>query len=202
MPDTTDGAPRRIGILGGTFDPPHRGHLAAARAVRDGLELDLVVLMVAGEPWQKVAQRSITPAEIRLAMVEALVQGDDSIVAGADEVSRPGPTYTVDTLRALTAAHPETEYFLILGSDAARNLPTWKEADEVVRLSTLVVVNRPGQTHVAPIPGARVEFVEMPLVDVSSSGVRTAVAAGASAEPATTPEVARIIAQRGLYVAS
>lgn len=189
-------------MLGGTFDPPHRGHLAAARAVRDALGLDQVILMVAGEPWQKVVHRSVTAAEVRLAMVEALVRGEESIVAGDDEVRRAGPTYTVDTLRTLTAAHPETEYFLVLGSDAARNLPTWKEADEVVRLSTLVVVNRPGEAHLAPLAGARVEFVEMTPVDVSSSGVRAAVAAGESAEPATTHEVASLIARHGLYATS
>lgn len=201
-PSASTAAARRVGLLGGTFDPPHRGHLAAARAVRDALGLDQVVLMVAGEPWQKVAQRSITPADVRLSMVEALVQGERSIVAGDDEVRRPGPTYTVDTLRSLVADHPGTEYFLILGSDAARNLPTWKEADEVVSLSTLVVVNRPGQTQRVPLPGAKVVFVEMTPVDVSSSDVRAAVAAGAPAESATTPEVARLIARHGLYVAS
>lgn len=195
----SNAAVRRVGILGGTFDPPHRGHLAAARAVRDALKLDVVVLMVAGEPWQKVAQRSITPAEIRLEMVEALVDGEDSIVAGDDEVRRGGPTYTVDTLRLLADADPAATYYLILGSDAARNLPTWREADEVARLSTLVIVNRPGQDRNAPLEGVEVAFVEMVPVDVSSSAIRAAVARGQSVEADTNVSVARIIAVHGLY---
>ena len=195
--------------MGGTFDPPHLGHLAAARTVRDALGLDLVVLMVAGEPWQKVAQRSVSPAEIRLAMVEALVEGEKSIVAGDDEVRRGGPTYTVDTLRALTTRHPDVTYYLILGSDAAANLSTWREADEVVRLSNLVVVHRPGQDRIDPraaTPSPKslgtVTFVEMDPVDVSSSGIRAAVSLGRSAEPDTTAAVSRLIARHGLYRAS
>lgn len=193
---------RRIGILGGTFDPPHRGHLAAARAVRETLGLDEVILMVAGEPWQKVAERSITPAGIRVEMVAALVAGEPGLVVGEDEVRRGGPTYTVDTLRALRTNHPDTEYFIILGSDAARNLHTWREAGEVVRLSTLVVVNRPADDRAVPVEGARVEFVEMAPVDVSSSQIRADVASGRSAEPATTSAVADIIARLDLYAAS
>lgn len=157
--------------------------------------------MVAGEPWQKVAQRSITPAGIRVEMVAALVAGEPGLVVGEDEVRRGGPTYTVDTLRALRTNHPDTEYFIILGSDAARNLHTWREADEVVRLSTLVVVNRPADDRAVPVEGARVEFVEMAPVDVSSSQIRVDVASGRSAEPATTSAVADIIARLDLYAA-
>jgi len=158
--------------------------------------------MVAGEPWQKVAERSITPAGIRVEMVAALVAGEPGLVVGEDEVRRGGPTYTVDTLRALRTNHPDTEYFIILGSDAARNLHTWREADEVVRLSTLVVVNRPADDRAVPVEGARVEFVEMAPVDVSSSQIRADVASGRSAEPATTSAVAGIIARLDLYAAS
>ena len=196
------GHPRRVGVLGGTFDPPHRGHLQVARTVRDALDLDLVVLMVAGEPWQKVAQRSITPAEVRLEMVRALVAGESGITVGDDEVRRGGPTYTVDTLRALRESHPTTEFFLVLGSDAARNLPTWREADAVVGLSTLVVVNRPGDDRAIPVEGAEVEFVEMAPVDVSSSQIRADVAAGRTVVSATTPAVAEIIARLDLYSGS
>lgn len=201
-PPTTGIAPRRIGILGGTFDPPHRGHLAAARAVRDALDLDLVVMMVAGEPWQKVARRTVSAPEVRLAMVEALVDGEDSIVAGDAEIVRGGPTYTVDTLRGLVDSEPTATYFLILGADAARNLPTWREVDEVVALSTLVIVNRPGQDRTSPLEGARVEYVEMVPVEVSSSAIRETVSHGGSPEPATTAAVARLIARHDLYVAS
>jgi len=158
--------------------------------------------MVANEPWQKVAERSVTPAGIRLEMVTALVAGEPGLTVGDDEVRRGGPTYTVDTLRALRADHPDAEYHIILGSDAARNLHTWREADEVVRLSTLVVVNRPADDRAVPVDGARVEFVDMELVDVSSSQIRADVAAGRSAEPATTGAVAAIIARLDLYATS
>lgn len=176
--------------------------MEAARTVRDALDLDRVVLMVAGEPWQKVAQRSITSAEVRLEMVRALVDGEPRVVVGDDEVRRGGPTYTVDTLRAVKASHPGAELFLVLGSDAARNLPTWKEADVVVGLSTLVVVNRPGDDRAIPVEGATVEFVEMTPVDVSSSQIRADAAAGRAVVPATTPAVAEIIARLDLYAGS
>ena len=155
--------------------------------------------MVAGEPWQKVAQRSITPAEVRLEMVRALVAGESGITVGDDEVRRGGPTYTVDTLRALRESHPTTEFFLVLGSDAARNLPTWREADAVVGLSTLVVVIRPDTPAVRPSGADTVEFVAMQEVAVSSSAVRAAVSAGTDVSGMVTPAVARIISAHGLY---
>lgn len=197
----------RWGLFGGTFDPPHRGHLSAARAVRDALGLDKVVLMVAGEPWQKIGQKTghdsgsrddLSPGEVRLDMVRALIEGEPGLEVGDDEVRRGGPTYTVDTLRELRATHPEVELFLVLGADAAANIGTWREPSEVLSLSTLVVVSRAGSERPRLPSGAAVEWVEMDPVDVSSSGIRARVSAGSDPE-GTTAAVARVIERHGLY---
>ena len=136
--------PQRIGLFGGTFDPPHVGHLVTAVNVRHALKLDLVVLMVANDPWQKQGTRSISPAADRVAMVRAAVSGVDGLVAGDDEIRRGGPSFTADTLAALAARYPDAQLFTILGDDAASGLSTWSRIDEVVAMSQLVVVDRPG----------------------------------------------------------
>lgn len=199
MPDALNRP--RWGIFGGTFDPPHCGHLVAAEAVRDQLGLDRVILMVAGEPWQKTDSRpDLSPGDLRLEMVRALVEGNDRLVAGDDEVRRPGPTYTVDTLRALRAAHPDVDFFLVLGADAAANIGTWRDPGDVLALSTLVIVTRTGSTPTLSVPpaGARIEVVEMNPVDVSSTSIRAAVAHGRR-PVGTTDSVVRVIDRHGLY---
>ena len=190
---------QRWGLFGGTFDPPHLGHLAAAREVRDRLGLDQVVLMVAGEPWQKTQVRhDLTPAPIRLEMVRALVEGEPGLVAGDDEIQRGGPTYTVDTLRAWRDVSPNVDVYLVLGADAASRLDTWREPAEVLSLSTLVVVSRPGSVRPHLPSGATVEWIEMEPVEVSSTGIRAGIASGHAPE-GTTAEVARVIERHRLY---
>jgi len=129
----------RVGVLGGTFDPIHIAHLVAALAARHALDLDRVVLVVAGDPWQKRATVVASAAD-RLAMARAAVAGLDGLEVSAAEVDRPGPTYTIDTLRAF--ATPNRELFLIVGADVAAHLDTWHEADAVRAAATLVVVSR------------------------------------------------------------
>ena len=198
----TTTAPRRLGILGGTFDPPHSGHLAAALAVQTQVGLDDVVLMVANEPWQKVGDRQVTPARVRFEMTDALVQGISGLRADDREISRGGPTYTVDTLEEILADQPGTEIFLIVGADTAQRLETWHRASDVVALSTIVIVNRNDVTNASPgfLHGARVVNVSMNRVDVSSSAIREAVANGESIDSLTSPSVASIIRDRSLYV--
>lgn len=198
----TTTAPRRLGILGGTFDPPHAGHLAAALAVQTHVGLDDVVLMVANEPWQKVGDRQVTPARVRFEMTDALVQGISGLRADDREISRGGPTYTVDTLEEILADQPGTEIFLIVGADTAQRLETWHRASDVVALSTIVIVNRDDVTNASPgfLHGARVVNVSMNRVDVSSSAIREAVANGESIDSLTSPSVASIIRDRSLYV--
>lgn len=198
----TTTAPRRLGILGGTFDPPHAGHLAAALAVQTQVALDELVLMVANEPWQKVGDRQVTPARVRFEMTEALVDGISGLRADDREIRRGGPTFTVDTLEEILAEQPDTEIFLVVGADTANRLETWHRASDVVRLSTIVIVNRDDSTNAASgfLRDARVVNVTMNAVDVSSSAIRKSVAHGESIDSATSSSVASIIRDRSLYV--
>ena len=198
----TTTAPRRLGILGGTFDPPHAGHLAAALAVQTQVGLDDVVLMVANEPWQKVGDREVTSARLRFEMTDALVQGFSGLRADDREIRRGGPTYTVNTLEEILAEQPDTEIFLIVGADTAQRLDTWHRASEVVSLSTIVIVNRNDVTNTASgfLHDARVVNVFMKPVDVSSSAIRDSVACGESIDSATSASVVSIIHDHSLYV--
>jgi len=193
--------PRRLGILGGTFDPPHSGHLAAAVAARTQLGLDDVVLMVANEPWQKVGDREVTPAAVRFEMTDAIVQGISGLRADNREIRRGGPTFTVETLEEILADQPGTEIFLIMGADSASRIDTWHRAPDLVRLSTIVIVNRDNSTSTVPklLQDVHVLRVTMTPVDVSSSAIREVVARGESVDGITSPAVAAVIRERGLY---
>jgi nicotinate-nucleotide adenylyltransferase len=198
----TSTAPTRIGILGGTFDPPHNGHFAAAVAARTQLGLDEVVLMVANEPWQKVGSREVTPAEVRFEMTSALAEESVGIRAGDQEIRRGGPTFTVDTLEEILAEQPDTEIFLIVGADTASRINTWHRALDLVRLSTIVIVNRDNSTSTVPefLQDSRVRHVTMKPVEVSSSDIRENIARGESIEGVTSVTVAAMIHKHGLYV--
>lgn len=189
---------RRVGILGGTFDPPHIGHLVVAVDVADGLALDEMVLMVAGDPWQK-REQGVSPAVDRLAMVEAAVAGVPGLVAGRDEVDRDGPTYTVETLEALRAAEPGVELFLVLGTDAAAGLTTWHRWEDLSGLATVVVVDRPGSTPEldgGPVPVIR---VPVPQVELSSTELRQRAVDGRSLRFLVPDAVCAVVEERGLY---
>ena len=191
---------QRIGLFGGTFDPPHRGHLAAATAVREALDLDEVLMVVANDPWQKSSERQVSPAAVRVAMTRALVEGQAGLVVDDREVRRGGPTYTADTLDELVAERPGAEVFLVVGQDTAATIEaTWHRADHVLSMATLVVITRAGAPlHTEASPSGSM-YVEMNPVDVSSSQIRDAVGRGESIDAWTTPEVARIIDAHGLY---
>jgi nicotinate-nucleotide adenylyltransferase len=189
----------RIGVFGGTFDPPHVGHLVVAVNVRHELRLDRVLLVVAHDPWQKTGSRTVSPAADRLAMVEAAVGDVDGLEASALELDRGGISYTADTLRELAELHPGAELYLILGSDAARGLPTWDRVDEVRAHSTVVVVTRPGDEEGRPPPGWSWERVETPRLEVSSTDLRARFADGRPLDYLLTPAVITCIRQRRLY---
>lgn len=190
--------PQRIGLFGGTFDPPHVGHLVTAVNVRHALRLDLVLLMVAGEPWQKVGQRVITPSAARVAMVQAAVDGVEGLEVGTLEVERGGPSYTADTLEALTQQYPGAALFTIVGDDAAAGFETWQRFERVAELSTLVVVDRPGV--VSEIPGRHPwVHVEVPHLEVSSTDLRARVADGRPLDYLVTDRVLDEIRASGLY---
>jgi nicotinate-nucleotide adenylyltransferase len=194
----TSTASLRIGLFGGTFDPPHVGHLVTAVNVRHALNLDIVILMVANDPWQKSGARDVTTAEDRFAMVEAAVSVVDGVVAGRDEIDRGGPSYTADTLMALAEKHPGAELFTIVGDDAAAGLTSWTRVDQVVQYSQLVVVDRPGVAV-----GLPKEFdwlrVESPRLEVSSTDLRSRFSDGRPLDYLVTEPVLRVIGQRGLY---
>ena len=189
---------RRLGLFGGTFDPPHVGHLVTAVNVRHALELDVVMLMVANVPWQKEGSRSITPALDRLAMVEAAVADVPGLEAGRLEIELGGPSFTADTLAALAAREPGVVLFTIVGDDAAAGLATWERHGEVVDRSSLVVVDRPGEPVELDddVPWIR---VEVPRLEVSSTDLRARFVDGRPLDYLVTDPVLHVIAERGLY---
>lgn len=189
---------RRIGVFGGTFDPPHVGHLVTAINVRHSLSLDTVILMVANEPWQKVGSRPITPAALRLAMVRAAVAEVEGLEAGGTEIDHGGPSYTADTLEALAATHPDASFFTIMGDDAAARFLTWQRYETVAERSTLVVVDRPGEQVELPA-GFSWERVEVPRLDVSSTDLRDRVSDGRPLDYLVTGPVLELISELGLY---
>ena len=168
----------RIGIFGGTFDPVHVGHVAAAATTRHVLQLDRVLMVVANEPWQKHGTRPITPAEDRFAMVAASVDTAEGVEASRLELDRGGVSYTLDTLIELRNADPSVELFVIVGADVAAELHTWHRAPDVADMATVVVVSRPGAPQVILEHPWRGETVEIPRLDISSSELRARAAAG------------------------
>ena len=193
--------PQRLGLFGGTFDPPHVGHLVTAVNVRHALQLDLVIFMVANVPWQKEASRRITPAEDRFALVQAAVADVPGLVAGRDEIDRGGASYTADTLHMLAQAHPDADLFTIVGDDAAAGITTWERHQEVAERSSLVVVDRPGAPVELPngFPWTR---VEVPHLEVSSTDLRARFSDGRPLEYLVTEPVLEMIVTRGLYGAA
>ena len=189
----------RLGIFGGTFDPPHVGHLVTAVNVRHDLALDRVLLVVNDQPWQKLGTRDISSAEDRFAMVEAAVGDVEGLEASRMELDRGGMSYTADTLTQLLAADPTLDLYVILGSDAAVSVPSWERADEVRALSTIVVVERPGSGEGQPPLGWSWVRVEVPRLEVSSTDLRARVVDGRPLDYLLPPAVIDTIERRGLY---
>jgi len=190
--------PLRIGLFGGTFDPPHVGHLVTAVNVRHALALDLVLLMVANDPWQKTGARHITPAADRLAMVQAAVAGIDGLEAGTEEMQRGGPSYTADTLATLRVKYAGARFFTIVGDDAAAHIDTWERVNEVIAMSSLVVIDRPG-SPVTLSQDYEWRHVEVPRLEVSSTDLRCRVTDGRPLDYLVPEPVIDIIRDRGLY---
>ena len=194
----TSTASLRIGLFGGTFDPPHVGHLVTAVNVRHALNLDIVILMVANDPWQKTGSRDVATAEDRFAMVEAAVSVVDGVVAGRDEIDRGGPSYTADTLMSLAEKHPGAELFTIVGDDAAAGLTSWTRVEQVADYSQLVVVDRPGVAVELPKQFNWLR-VESPRLEVSSTDLRSRFSDGRPLDYLVTEPVLRVIEERRLY---
>ena len=200
---------RPLGILGGTFNPPHLGHLAIARSALAELSLQRVALMPARIPPHKPVAED-AGCEHRLAMCRRLLESADGssheLSVCALELERDGPSYTVDTLRAIHASHPEAELTFVVGADIASSLPAWREPAELLELADLAVAARSGTDReavlgaVAPLGGrAAIRFLDAPVLDVSSSMVRARAAAGEPIDRLVGAAVAQYIERHGLY---
>jgi nicotinate-nucleotide adenylyltransferase len=190
----------RIGILGGTFDPPHVGHVVAAAAALYELDLDQVWLMTANIPWQKVGTRPVTSAPDRLAMVTLLAEGMDKIHVSTLELDRGGQSYTSDTVEELRAQHPGAEVFVIIGSDVAALLDTWKKTAALKTSATIVVYDRPGSVGATPPEGWSFRRIDVPQLAVSSTDIRTRRSQGRPIDGMVPPSVLRYIIDRRLYL--
>lgn len=184
-------------MYGGTFDPPHVGHLIVAADVYEALELDLLLFVPSAvHPFKGSAVRA--PAELRVEMVRAAIRGDGRFEVDDVELRRSGPSYTVDTLRALRERYPGAELFFLLGADNLRELPAWREPEAIPRLATLVVISRGGENAG---PGLPLPALTVPVtrVDVSSTEVRRRAAAGTSIRYLVPDAVREIVARESLY---
>jgi nicotinate-nucleotide adenylyltransferase len=188
----------RIGIMGGTFDPIHHGHLVAASEVADRFRLDEVVFVPTGQPWQKGA---VSPAEDRYLMTVIATASNPRFQVSRADVDRDGPTYTVDTLRDLHAVYgPAAELYFITGADALARILSWKDALEMLSLAHFVGVTRPGfELSDAHLPADTVTLVEVPAMAISSSDCRSRVADGKPVWYLVPDGVVQYIAKRGLY---
>lgn len=182
----------RVGVFGGSFDPVHHGHLVIALAAIEAVPLDRVVFVPARRSPLKEAGPVASEAD-RLAMLERAIAGEARFAVSRVELERPAPSYTVDTLEALAG---EGRLFLILGADAARDLPRWHRPDRVRELATLVVARRPG-TLAAPPDG--VIALDTPLMDISARELRERAASGRSLRYLVPDAVWRYIEERGIY---
>jgi nicotinate-nucleotide adenylyltransferase len=197
----------KLGILGGTFNPPHIGHLVCAQEAHDQLGLDRVVLMPAGVPPHKQVEAD-PGAEARYALCQAAVEGDERFGVSRLELDRPGRSFTVDTLRTLHDQSPQDDITFIAGGDMARSLPSWREPEALLTLATLAVAERAADKRtaisaaIAPLAGSdRVRFFDMPRIDISSSLVRERAANRRPIRYLVPDAVADAIAQNGWYTA-
>ena len=191
---------RRIGLLGGTFDPVHNAHLALARVALDTLALDELRWVPAGQPWQKA--RRITDAAHRVAMLELAIAGEPRFVLERCEIERTGPSYTLDTVRELKRREPDAQWCLILGQDQFANLHTWQRWKQLLSLVTLAVAARPGSvpTVDAQLQGRAYQVLPLPSMDISASAIRERVSRGERIDDLVPPAVARYIDQHHLYL--
>jgi nicotinate-nucleotide adenylyltransferase len=192
---------RRLGVLGGTFDPIHHGHIAVANAAADALSLDEVIFVPAGQPWQKQVA-NVSDAQDRYLMTVLATAHDLRFTVSRVDIDRAGPTYAVDTLADLQRENPGDELFFIAGADAIAGISSWHESERLKSLATFIAVTRTGHdigsTSSEPVRGA-VVVVEMPAVNVSGTHIRARVARGDALAGLVHPAVESYIARRKLY---
>jgi nicotinate-nucleotide adenylyltransferase len=186
----------RIGVLGGTFNPVHTGHLILARDAAEQFSLDRVLFMPCAQPSHKPASR-LAPARRRVAMLRAAVRGEPRFQVSTLEIERGGISYSVDTLRELRRRHPRADFFFVIGGDTVGELPSWKSMGELLRLCTFVAMRRPGFTASRRIP---VKRFRGHLVEISSSEIRARRAKGLSIRHLVPPGVERYITTKKMYL--
>ncbi len=195
---------QRVGILGGTFDPPHIGHLVLAEYAVSALALDCVLFVPAGDPPHKWRVR--VGIEHRLPMLESAIADNDRFTISRVDIDRPGPHYTLDTVKILQQQQPETEFFFLMGGDSLYNLPGWYQPKELIRLCKLAVMARPGspmppELKETLLPGLadRVEIIDSPMLGFSSTEVADRLEAGKSVRYLVPDSVLAYIQLNGLY---
>ena len=196
-------AKKKVGVLGGTFDPIHNGHLAIGRFALRAAGLDEVVFVPAGKPWMKQTLPGASPAD-RLEMVRLALEGERGLSYADVDVKRPGDTYTVDTLSDLKTRYgPDTDFYLIVGADTARDMDRWKKAGLLSSMCTVVVIGRPGSPGPAELerghPARGAMFLQGPMWEVSASAIRDSLNSGRLPTGQTPPAVTRYMDERGLY---
>ncbi|MFE2427151.1 nicotinate-nucleotide adenylyltransferase [Streptomyces sp. NPDC059373] len=190
---------KRLGVMGGTFDPIHHGHLVAASEVASLFHLDEVVFVPTGQPWQKTDQK-VSPAEDRYLMTVIATASNPQFSVSRSDIDRPGRTYTIDTLRDLAAQHGEADLFFITGADALNQIFSWRDAEELFSLAHFIGVTRPGHTLADPgFPEGGVSLVEIPALAISSTDCRGRVAKGEPVWYLVPDGVVRYIDKRKLY---
>ena len=190
----------KLAIFGGSFDPPHLGHLAFARFALDALAPERMVWLPAGRQWQKPDQ-IMAAAVHRAGMIKRLIAGEPRFVLDERELHRRGPSFTADTLREFAAQSPGAELMFLIGQDQYARLPGWYQVETVTTLATLVVVPRAGEAVITPpgLPAHRLQVLALPETPLSSTAVRDAVARGEDISPMVGAEVASYIASHRLY---
>lgn len=188
-------AMKKVGILGGTFDPPHHGHLLIANEVLSTLELDEIWFMPNGIPPHKQKSKRIQNQD-RVQMLELAIRGNDQFKIEKSELERTGPSYTVDTMRVLTSTYRDYQFFFIIGADMIEYLPKWREIDKLVELVQFVGVQRPSYSHETNYP---ILYVDVPAMEVSSSLIRERLKSGKSVRYLLPDSVLHFIKGGGLY---
>lgn len=192
----------RVGVMGGTFDPIHHGHLVAASEVQGWFDLDEVVFVPTGQPWQK-AERDVSPAEHRYLMTVIATAANPRFTVSRVDIDRAGPTYTVDTLRDLRAERPDADFYFITGADALTDIFSWRNAEDAFELAHFVGCTRPGSdmdpATLAKIPHDRVTMVEVPALAISSTDCRERQRAGQPVWYLVPDGVVQYITKHGLY---
>jgi nicotinate-nucleotide adenylyltransferase len=198
--EATGAAGKRIGIMGGTFDPIHHGHLVAASEVGHFFNLDEVIFVPTGQPWQKNG-RKVSPAEDRYLMTVIATASNPRFSVSRVDIDRPGETYTIDTLRDLRAQRgPAAEFYFITGADALAMMISWRDADELFKMAQFVGCTRPGhRLTITNLPSDRISLVEIPALAISSTECRERVRAGQPIWYLVPDGIVQYISKRRLY---